>query len=472
MKVNFVGKAASVATVEVVVDQETARKEIENALSAIGRRVRIPGFRQGKAPKAMVERYAGKESILQEALENVVNSAYRKAVLDNGLKPIADPEFEGLDKLNLESGNEESFKMMIMVEPEVKLADYKSFRMQKDIKPVTDEDVDKELDGYAGQLAEYVPSNRRKVKDGDMVTIDFKGIINEGTPEEEAFEGGSAEGVDLLIGSGQFIPGFEEQLVGANKGSEVDVKVAFPEDYRAAHLAGKPATFKCKVKEIKDKLVPAKDDEFAKKLGFDDLAGLKGAVKHSMEHRAYDSAVRALGIDALKKLTAESDVETPSAMVDAEAADMLNDLARRVQEQGLKWEDYLKSRSKTQEELLMEMKPRAEEAVRQQLVIRELLASNNLKVTSAEIDRAIEMMAGKPGEVKPADLKKLRENKDVRSSVSRLVAQDKAIRLLSTASDADPEAGRCTQNHDHEHKHEHNHDHEHGNEVEDKDEAK
>ncbi|HNZ09458.1 MAG TPA: trigger factor [Bacillota bacterium] len=451
LKVNFVGKAASVATIEVVIDHEAAVKAIDDATLSLGRRVRIPGFRQGKAPKAMVERYAGKPSILQEALEDLVTSSYRQAVKDNDLKPIADPEFEGLDKVDLGSGKEESFKMMIMVEPEVKLPDYKGFKMDKTIKPVTDEDVDKELDGYREQVAQYIPSNRDKVEDGDMVTIDFKGLLNEGTPEEEAFEGGTAENVDLLIGSGQFIPGFEEQLVGAAKGADVDVKVSFPENYGAEHLAGKAATFKCKVREIKDKIVPEKDDEFAKKLGFEKLDELKGALKHGMEHRNYDSAVRALGVEALNKLTDGAEVELPAAMVEDEAADMLNDLARRVEEQGLKWDEYLKSRSTTQDAMLEDMRPRAEAAVKQHLAVRELLASNNLRVTAAEVDRAIEMMAGRPGETKPADVKKLKENDRVRSSVGRLVAQDKAIRLLSGLCDADPEAGKCKQHHDHGH---------------------
>ncbi len=202
--------------------------------------------------------------------------------------------------------------------------------------------------------------------------------------------------MDLHIGSGQFIPGFEEQLVGAKKGEAVDVKVAFPSDYRATHLAGKPAVFKCTVTEIKDKAVAAKDDELAKKLGFEKLDEMNSAIKHSLEHRNYDSAVRGLGIDALKKLTDESESEMPLEMVESEAADMINDLARRVEEQGLKWEEYLSSRSTTQDAMLEEMKPKAEAAVKQQLVVRALLRENDMRVTAAEVDRAIEMMAGSP----------------------------------------------------------------------------
>jgi trigger factor len=228
------------------------------------------------------------------------------------------------------------------------------------------------------------------------------------------------------------------------------------------------------VTEIKDKAVPAKDDEFAKKVGFDKLEDLKGAIRHSMEHRNYDSAVRALGIDALKKLTDESEVEMPLAMVDAEAADMLNDLARRVEEQGLKWDEYLKSKSSTQDAMLEEMKPKAESAVKQQLTIRALLKENDMRVTAAEVDRAIEMMAGKPGEVKPAEIKRLRDNENVRTSVSRIVGQDKAIKLLSSLCDENPEEGKCTVDHEHEHKHDHGHEHEqeaeheheHGHEAE------
>lgn len=462
INVNLVGKVASVATVEVVIDAESARQEIEAAIARTAKRVRIPGFRQGKAPKAMVERYAGRPAILQDALEQIVNSSYTKAVKDFDLNPIADPDFEGIEDMNLDSGSDNSFKMMITVDPEVKLPDYKVFKMKKSIKPVEDADVEAELDKYADQVAEYVPSARKKVKDGDMVTINFKGIINEGTPEEEAFEGGTAEGVDLLIGSGQFIPGFEEQLVGAKKGDDVDVKVSFPSDYRATHLAGKPAVFKCKVTEIKDKVLPAKDDEFAKKLGFEKVDELKAALRHSMEHRNYDSAVRAIGIDALKKLTDDSEVDMPLAMVEAEAADMVNDLARRVEEQGLKWEEYLQSKSTTQDALLDEMKPKAESAVKQQLVVRALLRENDARVTSAEVDRAIELMAGRPGEVKPQDLKRLRDNENVRSSVSRLVAQDKAIKLLSVLADENPEEGKCTEDHGHHHDHDHNHNHDHG----------
>lgn len=462
IKVNLVGKAASVATVEVVIDRQSAVQEMESALERIGKRVRIPGFRQGKAPKAMVERFAGKPAVMQEAVEHIVNESYMRAVKENGLQPIADPDFEGLDELDLESEGESTFKMMLILDPEVRLADYKSFKMKKDIKAVTDEDVEQEVDRYAEQMAQYNPSDRQKVAQGDMVSVDFKGFINEGTPEQEAFEGGTAEGVDLLIGSGQFIPGFEEQLVGAGKGEEIDVRVAFPDDYHAKHLAGKPALFKCTIKEIKDKEVPLKDDELSKKMGFEKLDELRGAIKHSMEHSRYDSAVRALGVDALKRLTDGSEVEMPLAMVDSEAADMVNDLARRVKEQGMKWEDYLSSRSTTQDAVLEEMRPKAEAAVKQQQVVRALLRENDSRVTAAEIDRAIEMMAGRPGEVKASEVKRLKDNENVRVSVSRLVAQDKAIRLLSVICDEDPEEGKCKADHNHDHGHDHDHEHVHG----------
>ncbi|MBE6185406.1 MAG: trigger factor, partial [Bacillus sp. (in: Bacteria)] len=275
-----------VLTVEV--DAETVEKGLDAAFKKVVKQVNVPGFRKGKMPRAFFEKRFGAEALYQDALDIILPDAYAKAVEETGIEPVDTPN---VDVEQMEKGKALIFKATVTVKPEVKLGEYKGLEVEKVDTTVTDEDVENELKSLQERYAELVVKEDGKAENGDTVVIDFEGFV-----DGEAFEGGAAENYSLELGSNSFIPGFEEQLVGVATGEEKEVEVTFPEEYHAAELAGKPATFKVKVHEIKTKQLPELDDEFAKDADdeVETLAELKEKIKKDLTHSKEHAAEHAL----------------------------------------------------------------------------------------------------------------------------------------------------------------------------------
>jgi trigger factor len=331
------------ATLEIEVSEEQFEKGIQKAYKKNVGRFNIPGFRKGKAPRVIIERYYGEGVFYEDAINEVCPEAYQAAVDQHKLHPVDRPE---IDIVQLEKGKPFIFKAIVTVKPEVVLGDYKGIRVEKKEYPVTDEDVDKELENMRNANARMVAVEGRPAKKDDMVIIDYKGFVG-----EEQFEGGTAENQPLVLGSGHFIEGFEDQLIGAKAGDSVEVKVTFPEDYHAEHLAGKEAVFKVDVKEIKEKELPDLDDEFAKDVSeFETLEDLKKDIRKKLEERAAHRAKHETEDEVIKKVTELSEIDIPEVMIEKQIDSMVRDFEMQLMYQGLKLEGYLDYYNKSMEE--------------------------------------------------------------------------------------------------------------------------
>src|SRR5690606_20773233 len=321
-----------VLTVEVEV--EKVNQGLDEAFKKVSKQVNIPGFRKGKIPRSMFEKRFGVESLYQDALDFILPEAYMAAIEETGIEPIDRPE---IDVEQMEKGKELIFKATVEVKPEVKLGDYKGLEVEKMDTEVTDEDVAEELKSMQERQAELVVKEEGEVVEGDTVVIDFEGFV-----DGEAFEGGQADNYSLEIGSGSFIPGFEEQLIGLKSGEEKDVEVTFPEEYHAAELAGKPAVFKVKLHEIKTKELPELDDEFAKDVdeSAETLDELKAKIRTRLETSKKEEAETKLRDQLVDMATANAEFEVPEILINNEVDRMMQEFEQRLQMQGMNLELY------------------------------------------------------------------------------------------------------------------------------------
>jgi trigger factor len=376
----------NMATLEIEVDPEQFENGLKKAYKKTVGRFNIPGFRKGKAPMAIIERHYGEGVFYEEAINILCPDAYEEAVEQHGIEPVDTPKIDIVD-IGRDKGL--IFKAIVTVKPEVKLGQYKGIEIEKKEYPVTDEDVDKELEKLRDINARMVSVQDRPAKEGDMVIIDFKGFIG-----DEPFEGGSAENYSLTLGSGQFIEGFEDQLVGAGIGDQVDVNVTFPEDYHSEELAGEQAVFKVTVKEIKEKELPEVDDEFAKDVSeFDTLEQLKQDIKQNLEKRAEIRAKNEMQNQAVKKAVEQSEVDIPDVMIEKQIDTMVKDFEMQLMYQGLKLENYLESAKTSLEDFRNSLKKDAEDRVKSQLVIEKISKVEGITETQEELDAEIEEMA-------------------------------------------------------------------------------
>ena len=376
----------NVATLEITVSAEKLEEGIAKAYIKNVKKFNIPGFRRGKAPRKLIEKYYGEGIFYEDAINEVCPDAYNQAIEEHNLEPVDRPT---IDILEIESGKGIVFKAEVTVKPEVELGQYKGIEVEKKEYNVTDEDVDKELEILRNKNARIIDVTDRPVKMGDITTIDFKGFI-----DEKQFDGGTAENYKLEIGSGQFIPGFEEQLIGATIDNEVDVNVTFPEDYRAEELAGKPALFKVTVKEIKEKELLPLDDEFAKDVSeFDTLEELKEDIKRKKTEEAERIAKNEYENNVIKKVVENAKVDIPEVMIDNQIESMIRDFDYQLRYQGLDLDSYLKYMNISYEEMKESYKETAEDRVKTQLVMEAITKAENIEVTDEELESEIEKTA-------------------------------------------------------------------------------
>lgn len=375
-----------VLTVEVSAEQVS--KGLDAAFQKVVKQVSVPGFRKGKMPRGMFEKRFGVESLYQDALDILLPEAYGDAIDEAGIEPVDRPE---IDIEQMEKGKDLIFKATVIVKPEVKLGDYKGLEVEELDTNVTDEDVQKELETLQNRQAELVVKEEGTAENGDTVVIDFEGFV-----DGEAFEGGKAENHSLELGTGSFIPGFEEQLVGVAAGESKDVEVTFPEEYHAAELAGKPATFKVTVHEIKAKELPVLDDEFAKDVDdeVETLDELKEKIKTRLENSKKHEAEHHLRDTVVEKAAENAEVDLPEVMITNEVNRMLQEFEQRLQMQGMNMELYFQFSGQDENALREQMKEEAEKRVRVNLALEAIAKAENLEVSDEEVNAELENMAG------------------------------------------------------------------------------
>lgn len=414
-----------ILTIEV--DAEKVNEGLDAAFKKVVTKVNIPGFRKGKVPRGMFEKRFGVESLYQDALDILLPEAYSQAIEETGIEPVDRPE---VDVEQIEKGKSLIFTAKVTVKPEVKLGDYKGLEVETLDATVTDEDVDAELKQLQERNAELVVKEEGTVENGDTVVLDFEGFV-----DGEAFEGGQADNYSLEIGSGSFIPGFEEQLVGLSNGEEKDVEVTFPEEYHAENLAGKPATFKVKIHEIKSKELPQLDDEFAKDVDdeVETLAELKAKTKTRLEETKKTESENQLKDTLIEKAAENAEIDVPQAMVDTELDRMLKEFEQRLQMQGMNLELYFQFSGQDEAALRSQMAEDAAKRVRINLTLEAIAIAEKLEASDDEVNAELEKMAEMYQT--PVDQLKvmlggvdaLKEDLKIRKAIDFLVENSKSI---------------------------------------------
>ncbi|MCY7696115.1 trigger factor [Bacillus altitudinis] len=387
MSVKWEKQEGNEGVLTVEVDAETFNKALDDAFKKVVKQVSIPGFRKGKVPRGLFEQRFGVESLYQDALDILLPVEYPKAIDEAGIEPVDRPE---IDVEKIEKGESLIFTAKVTVKPEVKLGDYKGLNVEKDDTSVSDEDVQEELKAMQNRQAELVVKEEGAIENGDTVVLDFEGFV-----DGEAFEGGKAENYSLEVGSGSFIPGFEEQLVGLEAGAEKDVEVTFPEEYHAEDLAGKLAVFKVKIHEIKAKELPALDDEFAKDVDeeVETIAELTEKTKKRLEEAKENEAEGKLREELVAKASENAEVDVPQAMVDTELDRMMKEFEQRLQMQGMNLELYFQFSGQDEDALKEQMKEDAAKRVKSNLTLEAIAAAEDLQVSDEEVEEELSKMA-------------------------------------------------------------------------------
>ncbi|MDE7021875.1 MAG: trigger factor [Lachnospiraceae bacterium] len=396
LQVEKLEKNMAKLTIEVGADE--LDKAIESAYQKQKGKISIPGFRKGKVPRQVVEKMYGKEVFYEDAANILIPDAYEKALDECEEDIVSSPK---IDVTQIEAGKPFIFTAEVALKPEVKLGKYKGVKVEKADVVVTDEEVDEVIEKERENNARNIAVEDRAVKDGDMTVIDFEGFV-----DGEAFDGGKGENYPLTIGSGAFIPGFEEQLVGSEIGKEVEVNVTFPEDYHAENLKGKAAVFKCTVKEIKEKELPELDDEFASEVSeFETLTEYKEDVKKNLEEKKMKEAKENKEREAVEAVVDLSEMDIPEAMVETQQRQMVDEFAQRITMQGLSMEQYFQFTGTSYQQMLENVKPQAEKRIQSRLVLEAIAEAENIEVTDEDFEKEIETMA----EVYQMDASKVKE---------------------------------------------------------------
>ena len=376
----------NMAKLTIEVPETELEAAIEKAYQKQKKSISLPGFRKGKAPRVMIEKMYGKGVFLEDAANSLIPVQYSMAAGESGLEIVSQPT---IDVTQLEPGKPFIFTAEVAVKPEVTLGEYKGVEVEKQNTEVLDEEVDAEIFKERESNSRMIDVEDRAVENGDTVNLDFEGFV-----DGEAFEGGKGEGYPLVIGSNTFIPGFEEQLIGANIDEEKEVNVTFPEDYQAEELKGKAAVFKCKVNRIQKKELPEVDDEFAKDVSeFDTLEEYKADIRKKLAEEKEKDAQRAKEDAVINKIIETSEMDIPDAMVDAQIDQMADDFGRRMQSQGLSLEQYFQFTGLTMEKLRDELKPQALKRIQTRLVLEKIAEVEDIQPTDEQVDEEIEKMA-------------------------------------------------------------------------------
>lgn len=407
---------------EMEVPQADVSKAIDKAYTRLANKINIPGFRKGKAPRKIVASHIGKQAVLDEAFDLVAPKAYSDALSDQNIEPVGRPEIE---VVSLEEGKDLVFKATVTAKPEIELGEYKGLKIEKKSAEVSDEDVEKQLQSMRGNHAKMVVAEGAQIKDGDFAVIDFEGFI-----DGEAFEGGEGKGYPLEIGSGSFIPGFEEQLVGAKAGDERDVSVTFPEEYHAPNLAGKSAVFKVKINDVKRRELPEFDDEFVKRTSaFQTVDELKADVRNKLEETAKNKAESDFRADAIKTATENSSADIPGVMVENRISHMIEELDISLQNRGMKLDQYLQYANLDLAKLRENYREIAAANVKTDLMLEAVAKAEELKVEAADMDAEVEMMARAYGATAKQVQKIIKEQGRI-GDLAATILRKKAAKLI------------------------------------------
>lgn len=387
MKISNKKLEKAIVELTVAFESDEWKSTQDKALNKLAKSVKIDGFRPGKAPVALIKSKISKASILQEASDMILQDKFVQILTDAQVEPVAQPTLS----VNKISEDELEVVINVPVKPEVELGDYKGLEVKKGRVAVTKKEIEEQLSNYQSQFAELSVKEDGKVAKGDTAVIDYEGFI-----DGEAFDGGKGENYPLEIGSGSFIPGFEDQLIGMTTDNEQEIKVTFPEDYGAPNLAGKEATFKVTVHEIKEKHLPEIDDELAKDVnidGVETLEQLKAHIKSQIKARKENESENKFMDDIYKALIASSKVEDSDALLKQEQDMMLQEIEQNLQRQGLNFEVYEQFTGKSKEDVLEDIKPQAEERVKLNLILEAIIKEEELAVTDEEREAELQKIA-------------------------------------------------------------------------------
>ena len=391
MKVTAENGENQQVTLTIEVEAAEVTKAVNKAAKRLANRVNIPGFRKGKAPRIIVERHVGTDALMQEAFDLISPQAFDNALKEQKIEPVTRPN---IDIVTLEDGKDLVFKATVTPRPEVKLGDYKGLKVEKQVAEVKDEDVEKQIKNFQDRQGKMVDAPEgAAVENGDFTTLNFEGFVD-GTP----FEGGKGEDYPLQIGSGSFIPGFEDQLVGTKIGEEKEVNVTFPEEYHSKDLAGKAAMFKCTIKSIKRKELPEINDELAKKVSkFDTLDELKADIRKNLEENAERKAENDQKSAAIEQATNNITVDIPAVMIDNRVTAMIQEMAMRLEQQGMKLEQYLQYAGTDIAKIREDYRETAEKNVKTDLMLEEVAKAEDIKVEAKDLDAEVAAMAAAYG---------------------------------------------------------------------------
>ena len=408
---------------------EVAAEDVEKALQAAylkqRKQINIPGFRKGKVPRQMIEKMYGPEVFYDEAANNMIPDAYAKAYDESELDIVSQPKIE---VVQMEKGKPFIFTAEVATKPEVTLGDYKGLKVDKVSTRVTQKEVDEEIEKERERNVRTIEVTDRAVQDKDEVTLDFEGFV-----DGVAFEGGKGEDYPLTIGSGSFIPGFEEQLIGAEIDKEVEVNVTFPKEYHSEELAGKDATFKCTVHTIKAKELPELDDEFASEVSeCETMDAYRAEVKKNIKERKERTGKEKKENQAVDQAIENAQMDIPEAMIEFQVRQMADDFARRIQQQGLTVEQYFQFTGMTAEKMMEEMRPQAEKSIKTRLVLEAIVKAENIEVSDERVEEELTKMA----EAYQMEVEKLKEfmGENEKKQIKEDLAVQEAITLLVNES--------------------------------------
>ena len=411
----------NMAKLTINVSVEELEKALDSAYKKQKGQISVPGFRKGKVPRAMIEKMYGAGVFYEDAANILMQQTYPAAVDESGVDIVSRPT---VDVVQIEKGKEFIYTAEVAVRPEVTLGKYMGVTVTKIDTTVTDEEVDAELENQRNKNARTVTVTDRPVAEGDTAVIDFEGFV-----DGVAFEGGKGENHPLEIGSHTFIDTFEDQLVGKNTGDEVEVNVTFPEKYQAEDLAGKPATFKVKINEIKTKELPELDDEFAQDAaGVDTLAEYKEELKKNLTEKKETEAKKTKEDEAIKKIIDKSKMDIPEAMINTQCETMVEEFAQRIAQSGLTMEQYLQFSGMTVDQLKEQVRPEALTRIQSSLVLEQIAKDENIEVTDADVDAEVEKMAKAYG-MEPDKLKEYMGDAE-KESMKKDIAITKAVDLI------------------------------------------
>lgn len=409
---------------------EVPAEEVEKALQAAYLKERgkisLPGFRKGRVPRQMIEKMYGPEVFYDEAANRMISEAYAKAYDECELELVSQPKIE---ITQLEKGKEFIFTAEVAVKPEVKLGEYKGLKVDKVSTRVTQKEVDEEIDKERERNARTIDVTDRAVQDKDQITLDFEGFV-----DGVAFEGGKASDYPLTIGSGAFIPGFEDQLIGANIDEEKEINVTFPEEYQAKELAGKAAVFKCTVHSIKAKELPELDDEFVSDVSekSETVDAYKAEVKAKIKERKENEGKQKREDQSVEQAVANAEMDIPEAMISFQSRQMVDDFARRIMQQGMTMEQYFRFTGLSEEKMMEEFKPEAEKRIRTRLTLEAIVAAENIEVSEERLDEELQKMA----DSYKMEVDKLKEymGENEKKQMKEDIAIQEAVTLIANAA--------------------------------------